>query len=308
MKNNPTIVVLLAAYNGEKYIEEQIKTIYAQERVELTLVVNLDLSSDNSLNKLEKFASDNSINILPYGQRFGSAGANFFYMMQSVDFSKYDFVALADQDDIWNTSKLIDGINYLRYENADGYSSSVTAFWENGRKTLLRKNQPQKEFDYLFESPGPGCTFIFTKKLAIAIQDELIIKKDKVGILWMHDWFFYSFARFNKFKWAIDGRSSMLYRQHGNNEVGANSGWKSFYQRLKVVTKGDAFKNLIIQADFLRQHNLPPIKLIKNNSRFSFFKLAFYAKSCRRKPFHQFLFLCMCLIFFVKGGHSYEDS
>jgi len=303
VKKSLDIVVLLAAYNGEQYISEQLDSILKQKGVNLSVIISLDKSDDSTLSIINNYISKypNLIKLLPYGNRYGSAGQNFIRLLTQVDFSKYQYISFADQDDIWPTEKLITAINSINDKKVDGYSSNVTAFWNTGLTKLVKKDYKQTEFDYLFESPGPGCTFVLTSRLAQAIQVHLLSKCNELENLWLHDWYCYSFTRFNDFKWYIDSEAMMAYRQHSSNEVGANSGWKGFISRLAVILKGDGFTKVLTQAAFIGQKQSKPIQLIKSKKRLSMLKLLFISWSCRRQRLHKVMLSMACLIFFIKG-------
>ncbi|MBY5947434.1 glycosyltransferase [Photobacterium rosenbergii] len=276
------VCVLLAAYNGEKYLVEQIESILNQTEVDVDIYISLDLSTDGSYEIISEYAKLDNIHLLEYGARYGSAGQNFFNLLLSIDFSSYDYVSFSDQDDIWLDDKLKQSILSIKNENADAYSGNVTAFWSDGKQCLVKKDYSQTRYDYLFESSGPGCTFVLSNKLAIAIQLKLNSKKEQLNTLWLHDWFCYSFARANGFRWVIGSQPLMLYRQHENNEVGANSGAKAIISRAKVVLSGDAFDKVKAQADFLDQKEIP-IQYINSGTLSSLVKLFFISFECRRK-------------------------
>ncbi|MCG7496866.1 glycosyltransferase [Vibrio sp. Of7-15] len=277
------VCILLAAYNGEAHIKDQFDSILAQSDVDIDLYISLDRSTDKSLEIVQEYTNRYSnIHMLAYGQCFGSAGRNFFRLLLDVDFSKYDYVSFADQDDIWLENKIHSSIQLMLKNGADAYSGNVTAFWEDGKKLLIAKDSPQSEFDYLFESAGPGCTFVLTKSLALDIKKALSNKILELDSLWLHDWFCYSFARSNGYNWYIGSEPLMLYRQHESNEVGANTGFKAIVSRVKKVLRGDAFSKVLEQADFLEQNDLP-IQMIKKGDSFSLLKLACMGARCRRK-------------------------
>ncbi|MBM7072106.1 glycosyltransferase [Shewanella sp. 202IG2-18] len=302
------IVVLLAAYNGAEYLHEQIDSILAQNDVNVTVYISLDKSTDNSLAILEHYAKVNTnVILLEYGKHFGSAGQNFFNLMNTVDVCDFDFVAFADQDDIWEPLKLREAITLLTKTNADGYSSNVMAFWENGRETLIEKSSAQVEFDYLFESPGPGCTFVFTKKLFNSIQQTVKHNYYQINKLWLHDWFCYSFSRFNGFEWIIDSRPLMKYRQHLSNQVGANSGMKSFITRIKAMFDGRGLNYVQQQADFLGQQQCRPIVYL-SQGRVGYFKLALISHKLRRKFSHKLFCAIFFFIMVIKGYKSVQRN
>ena len=302
MSDSPKIAVLLAAYNGSEWIEEQIKSILNQINVDVSIYVSVDLSTDNSHEFVKELAiAHKNIEVLPYGECYGGAAPNFFRLIRYVDFSGFDYISLADQDDIWSLDKLSIACDTLVPEEYDAYSSNVTAFWGDGSEKLINKAQPQTKYDYLFESSGPGCTFVLSKKLAIDIQKKLIEVGDRSKDILLHDWFFYSFARTNCYKWFIDESPSMEYRQHSANQVGANVGLKSIYIRARLILSGEGFKKVISQALILEQEKLKPIELLLSNSRFSFIRLSFYSFRCRRKLLDKLFFMILCIVMVIKG-------
>ena len=163
------ICILLAAYNGENWINEQIDSILSQKNVEITIYISCDLSTDSTIDIIDSYPKGKII-VMPYGQKFGAAAPNFYRLIKDVDFSSFDYIALSDQDDIWLDDKLISAIHKIKSENAVAYSSNVTAFWSNGTKKIINKAAQQREYDYLFESPGPGCSFVLQKDFAVEFQ------------------------------------------------------------------------------------------------------------------------------------------
>lgn len=294
-KKKYKVLILLAAYNGSKYIKEQLDSIIVQKGVNLSIVVSLDLSDDNTLDILKAYSDKYKfIEILPYGEKFGSAGKNFFHLIKEVTHEYFDFIAFADQDDIWLENKILSAIDLMRKNDKDGYSSNVIAFWENGKKKLIKKDDPQTKYDYLFESPGPGCTFVLSNQLFMHVKEYISHNYSKIDELWLHDWFCYSFARFNGYQWIIDSEPGMLYRQHELNQVGANSGFKSFINRASVMFNGSGMNKVLSQANFSGQNSCQPIQLIYKG-RIGYLTLAFTAFKFRRKFIDKFL--CSLLFF-----------
>ena len=287
-------LVLLAAYNGEQFISQQLQTVLNQTNKPYKILINIDQSDDKTESIVQGFAKKNpEIQILNLNKRFGSAAANFINLIINVDLTDIDYIALADQDDIWKEDKLEKAIQELE-QGFDGYSSNVQAFWEDGQKKIIKKNQPQKKFDHLFESAGPGCTFVLTKELALKLQQFL--KNDRFNQLDnYHDWLIYAFARTHGFKWYIDSYPGVDYRQHSSNVFGANVGIKAFISRTNRVLAGEGvdfafqlMKELKVQDPFIQ--SLFPI------SRLNLLKLALKAKCCRRRFLDQIYFFFACIL------------
>ena len=288
------IIVLLAAYNGENYIAQQLQTILNQTHKPHKMLINIDQSIDKTESIVKEFAKTNpEIQILNFNKRFGSAATNFIDLLKNTDLKTFEYIALSDQDDLWKEDKLEKAIQKLQ-QGYDGYSSNVEAFWKDGRQKIILKNQPQKDFDHLFESAGPGCTFVMTKKLAQKLQQFLQNGHFDLTDNY-HDWLIYAFARSHEFKWYVDSYLGVEYRQHATNVFGANIGIKAFISRVNRVLSGEGFdfafrlmKELNLQDPFIQ--SLFPV------SRINLLRLAFQCKHCRRRWRDQIYFFCACIL------------
>jgi len=236
----PIVKILVATYNGEKYIEEQIASILNQRDVNIDIVVSDDNSKDRTVDILhEKYPQ---ISIIKNNPGNGSAAKNFLKMVSELNCNEnFDFVAFSDQDDIWLADKMKAAIDSLVREDADLYCSNLTK-WNLSTNTFsnLKKDFPQKKFDYLFEGGSAGCTYVFTKKFALELKDFVskIEFADWHGF--SHDWLVYFFARSRKFKVVIDGNSYIHYRLHDNNVHGHLNklSFSTFKEKSIQVLKG----------------------------------------------------------------------
>lgn len=294
----PSVVVLLAAYNGVTYIEQQLQSILQQKNVNVTVFISVDLSSDNTYEWCLSFAKQNlNINVLSYGERFGSAAPNFFRLIKDVNFSNFDYLAFSDQDDVWFLDKLSHGIKQMELTNAEAYSASVIAFWEDGTERLIDKSQPQREFDYLFEAAGPGCTYIYTSKAAGLIKKYLNTFPELNDFV-LHDWLAYAILRHNKYIWFIDSVPKMYYRQHDLNQVGANFSIRGKVTRVYYILSGQAFGSIKLLASAL---DIPSIQM---TSRMDLFKLALKSRQLRRRRVEQFLAFMALIFYALIGPHK----
>ena len=289
MISNPSVAILLAAYNGMEWIEEQISSILSQKNISIEIFISVDLSNDETRDWCKKLARrTTNVKLLPYGEEFGGAAKNFFRLIRDVDFSYFDYIALADQDDIWDSNKLYHAISVIEKDNLDGYSSDVIAFWDDGREELVKKSYPQKEFDYYFESAGPGCTYVLKQQPAQKFKKFLIKNWDYVSLVELHDWMIYAYFRSQGMKWKISNKPLMRYRQHDHNQVGLNSGLKAYLVRLnKVKTKwyrGEVEKVIaLLNKDNKKRFSLNSYFLIKN------------CWSLRRRPRDSIILLLMII-------------
>lgn len=236
----PKIAVLLATYNGKQYVGEQLTSILNQSDCAVTVFVSDDSSKDGTLEFIGNLSAQHpgKIVILRHGQRFGSAGGNFRYLIGNVDASGFDAVAFADQDDIWESDHLSSSLKRIHEAGLVGISGNTMAFWEDGRQLLYRKSQPQRAYDYLFESPGPGCTFVLTPQLFRLVQMAVTRNRELAAAITYHDWTVYALARASGGTWEIQERPTVRYRQHGGNEIGARTSGKGIWMRWKRIRSG----------------------------------------------------------------------
>lgn len=291
------IAVLLASYNGVKYIKEQVDSILNQKEVDVTIFISDDLSTDKTIEYLQEiYKGLENIVYLPSGSKFGGAGKNFFRLIRDVDFSSFDFISFVDQDDIWYEDKLIRAIKTIEDKQLDAYSSNVLAFWEDGKKMIINKSSLQARYDYLFEAAGPGCTYVLKKDLAISLQNFICDNWEDVNKVELHDWFIYAFARENNYKWHIDEKPSMRYRQHTSNQVGANDGLKAKLKRLKKVFSSWYREEIIKIIKVLRLENKYKFsKYILNKSYLNNLLLLKYSFEFRRNKKEK-LFLSLLIL------------
>ena len=139
MSNKKKVLILLATYNGQKYIEKQLNTILAQTDVDIEILISDDNSTDNTLSLLNNYAKRDNINIL-FNKKKAGASSNFFNLIENSNLEPFDYVAFSDQDDIWYKDKLSAAIKQLENSNCDGFSSDVIAYWsKSNKKKLLKK-------------------------------------------------------------------------------------------------------------------------------------------------------------------------
>lgn len=298
----PKIAVLMAVHNGIQWLDSQVKSILAQQNVNIHLFINVDKSQDSSESWCKALAErETQVTLLTLDKYYGSATKNFLHLLNTVDFSDFDYISFSDQDDIWHVNKLHLACIVLQKKHYQGYSSNVTAWWGDDRKKLLSKSQKQKKWDYIFESGGPGCTYVLAQPLAMKIKKRLQDSHPLAAKLEFHDWFFYAFTRAENIPWYIDSQPSMLYRQHASNTVGINQGWRPFIRRAKKVLSGSGFEQSILTTHILFLDNGKSPSMNIPITRWGFLKLALKSTQCRRRVRDQFYFFLLCILITLIG-------
>lgn len=218
--------ILLAVYNGEKYLRQQLESIINQTYKEFNIIIRDDGSTDSSLAIIKEFAllHPDKIKIVE-GELSGSAKNNFFELM---NFAENDYVMFCDQDDIWLENKIGLTLNKIKdMEKAYGISTPLLCHTDlkvvdKNLNTIHPSFYKMQKFDIskttlnraLVQNIVTGCTTMINKPLL-----DLAIGTNNDNII-MHDWWLFLIASaFGKVE-AIN-TPTILYRQHEKNQVGA---------------------------------------------------------------------------------------
>jgi rhamnosyltransferase len=289
--------VLLATYNGAKFVAEQIRSVAAQRDVEVRVLASDDGSSDGTVEVVSRAASDARLPIefLPSHVPSGSSTNNFWLLFRAADFAACDYVALCDQDDIWLEEKLARATIVLSNLPEGGYSCNSIAFWPNGSEKRIRKNYTQRQWDYLFESASHGCTYVLTVAAARRFQAFVRARHLEFEGIEFHDMLIYAWARTTNIPWRMDDRYLIKYRQSGKNVIGANSGLKALGIRVKKLRQGWLRLQSLKLIQVLRVTQIPIAVYLRNYGYLDRLRLALVARECRRRPRDAAIFFLSCL-------------
>ena len=182
------IAIILSAFNGEKYIAEQIESIMSQSFIDFDLYIHDDGSSDSTAQIINEFANKyENIKIIvdKKGLKYPSC---FIEMLKNIQ--GYRFYAFCDQDDVWEKDKLLEAIQCLNtkdnscpvlYYSAVNYTDSKLNFIRSSR-FAERKNEICKLSlqQLLFGGEAMGMTFVFNElaKKALIKANETRAYKD----------------------------------------------------------------------------------------------------------------------------------
>jgi rhamnosyltransferase len=247
--NRPKVLVLLAAFNGSKWILEQAESILNQINVEIHLIISDDGSTDGTRAMIERLATDQRVRTISPPVPTGSAAQNFLWLIRSTPVDGYDFISFADQDDIWYADKIYRGCCALSKTAAKGYSSAVTAFWSDGRERTLAQVETLTSSDYMFEGAGQGSTFVLAGAFYSRLRAFLLEHTSQTKLLHYHDWAIYALSRSWKINWIFDHKPCLRYRQHGENDTGARTTLGGIGRRLGRIKNGWYLEQLRVIAD-----------------------------------------------------------
>ena len=210
--------ILMATYNGAKYIESQILSLFFFFYKDWRLIVHDDGSKDDTVEIIKKYAAiDSRVAVIEDELRFGDAGKNFLHLLQ---FSTADYIMFCDQDDIWFDNKIELQLEAIKKRNNRipqvVYSNSYVWIANEGIKGLATLTFPKNTNQFLFLNSGmQGCVAIFNK----AMRDVMVSYN---GRLAMHDHILHlSGLCLGEVEYIP--ACLMLYRNHENNVTGATS-------------------------------------------------------------------------------------
>jgi glycosyltransferase involved in cell wall biosynthesis len=243
---NMKVQVLLSTYNGEKYIEEQILSILAQDYPDIKILVRDDGSTDRTVEILERLAAKHQIIEIVKANNIGFAQSFFQLLFNSS--TEADYIAFCDQDDIWLENKISRAVSMLSLCPLNQpllYCSSLKIVDEKLRP-IASSYLPQKGISFynaLVENVAVGCTSVLNQ-----VARKLIIDSLPQNVLF-HDWWIYLVI--SAFGQVIyDYQSSILYRRHSGNASMYPTGLiNSFSYLLKRFQRYSKYRPVLRQAE-----------------------------------------------------------
>lgn len=161
------ISILLATYNGEKYIKKSIESILNQTFKEFEILIGFNGTTDNSKNIVSEF-NDSRIKIFDYYDDKGKSKT----LNKLVKEAKYDWIAIQDDDDIWLPKKLEKQIELV--DRFDVIGTQIFYIDENeniiGKPSLSLTQEEIIKKCLLGENQIANTSAIFKKDLAIRIN------------------------------------------------------------------------------------------------------------------------------------------
>lgn len=218
--------ILMATYNGGKYIAEQIDSILNQNYNDWKLYIRDDGSKDNTVNIVKEYIEKypNKIILIEDGRRNLGPKLNFGELLK---ISKSEYCMFCDQDDVWMEDKVSLTLNkMIELEKQYGKDKPILIHTDlkvvNERLDVLNESfwnfmslDPKRKTinKLLMENTITGCTMMINRKL----KEEV---KEIPENCEMHDWWIGLIASSIGVIYTIE-KSTILYRQHENNQIGA---------------------------------------------------------------------------------------
>lgn len=227
--------ILLATYNGEKYLKEQIDSILNQTYKNIQIIISDDCSKDGTREILKEYEKNDKIKVFYQQENLGYV-KNFEFLLRQVESNIY---LLSDQDDVWKEDKVEKTVEKLNKENLDLVFGDLEVVDENLNTvcksynkymhldTKIRKCINSYKLQYMYNCMT-GCTMASKKEW---IDKILPFPTNSKYVI--HDYWMGLIISLNGKVGYLD-TPYILYRQHGNNQVGISKASHKF-EKLEQV-------------------------------------------------------------------------
>lgn len=270
MKTNYKVSVALCTYNGEKYIREQLDSIFSQTMRPDEVVICDDCSSDNTISIIKEYMqSHTEIKLYENESNLGYK-VNF---ANAINLCSGDYIFLSDQDDFWANNKIEKMLyTFLYNQSVSLVASNIDLVDENGKtirpffkKNFVRNvNKSNKQWRLIIKKPRfPGMCF--------AIKKELLERCNPFPSTYHHDEWLSTIASFSNGIYVLNDVLS-FYRQHQSQTIGLKTDIKKSAKENKIAT------DEICKTDVLLKYcndksATEPIKLVKSKKRFYVYRV-----------------------------------
>lgn len=270
--------IVLASYNGEKYLAQQLDSIIAQTYSNWRLLISDDGSSDKTLSIIEKYTKADERIFLVNKNRQGGVVKNF---SKALEFATAEYIMFSDQDDYWLPQKIFHLKEILDekkklFGNVPMLIFTDLIIVDENLKTLSEsfftktKLNPLNNFDarfLLWRSTVYGCSIMFNKSL-------FDVASPLPHYVNMHDQWYALMANLKGYIF-FSQKSHVLYRQHDKNVIGAkekkllarlrglfhsiNRIKKSAYSTKEIAVQifGEQEKSFLARIRFVRKNVIP---------------------------------------------------
>ena len=222
------ISVAMATYNGEKYLEKQLLSIFNQTILPNEIVIVDDCSTDKTVQLIQSLSHKTNIILRIYTNEYNLGYKKNFY--NALSYCKGDYIFLCDQDDEWEYNKIEILLKLMEKKSISVLSSSFSLIDQNSKDIFIKKkfgfsNQnfykrrvKNNELvkvpleDLLFHNMSQGCSLVITnqvRKTFLEYFDDTI----------PHDWQLNIIGAMNDATYFYN-KKLFKYRLHENNTIG----------------------------------------------------------------------------------------
>lgn len=256
----PAVTILLATYQGERFLQAQLDSLVAQEGVRLRVMASDDGSHDSTLAILKHFAAQHDIFAAQHDGPQDGASANFLSLLALVP-PDTGLLAFCDQDDLWLPGKMARAARMLQGTMRPtlwlGRVSLCDEALEHCRPAPLRRVVPTFG-GVLSEALGPGHAMVLNAP-AWALLHAAAQAGEAQGVPF-HDWWATQMVLGAGGQVLLDDRPTTLYRQHQAQAIGSGHGFSQWLRAPSRMLGGTYAQDARAQRAALRRsaHRLTP--------------------------------------------------
>lgn len=294
---NPKVNILVATYNGEKYLKELLDSLLAQTYPNIRIFVLDDGSKDGTYKIIESY-QEKGISIIPNDHNLGYP-FSFYKLISQCD--PADYYCLCDQDDVWYPNKVENAIEILEKSNNNIPQLCFSAFeyCDENLVHLRNSDVPPQNITFLktfFQCYIWGFTTVFNHKFRQKFIRKLPQKTRDEDY-----WFHMMAVAFGEIHYSPD--ISAKHRRHGNNHSQDPTSFLRFQLwRIKYFLFNNQFSvyHGMLQEFYqyygteLPQKEHEQLKLFQSDG--NCIKKAFYPKRLRSKLFDEVMLRCAFLL------------
>lgn len=225
--------ILMATYNGEKFLAQQIESIQKQTFKEWNLLIRDDGSSDKTCDIIRNFtAKDSRIRFINENEHHNLGVIKSFFTL--VNYEVADFYFFSDQDDVWLPEKLSVSLEAAKHKASDVPLLVYTDLKVvNQELNILQDSMIRAQSHHANTTLLPELTENTVTGGTMMINHALAEKWFTPNDILMHDWFLALLAASLGEIIYLD-LPTQLYRQHENNVLGA----RTMDKRFKILREG----------------------------------------------------------------------
>lgn len=249
------LAILLATYNGEKYLRPLLDSLFSQQEQEWDLLISDDCSKDATHNILNEYVQryPNRVILTKNERAFGSAKSNFFHLLRQAE--GYEYLMFCDQDDVWKPEKVNITLRAMQeLEHGDIKTpclvhtdltvarADLSVLHESFMESSMLDPSRCALKQLVIQNIVTGCTMMINA----ALREKVLLPADENSIR-MHDaWCALWASAIGRIGYVKE--KTILYRQHGTNVVGAKN-VNSLRYLLHYLCHGKQNRQALVEAE-----------------------------------------------------------
>lgn len=244
MNGKNKVAILMATYNGEEYIDEQIESILLQEFKDYDLIIRDDGSTDSTFDILKKYAlKSKNIFIMQNNSKEHGQLANFSFLFDYAKEKNYEYIMFSDQDDIWLPNKVslsLKTINQFGRKPILLYTNYlILDQYKRTKKTAFNMHFKENFESIFVQNWIMGCTMMLNKEMIKQVE-HIPLGVDN------HDYWIALVASLLEKSIIYVDVPTMIHRLHNNNVTTRSS-------NSNIFSKAERLYTILFNSNFRKQ-------------------------------------------------------